>query len=244
MINCRMDRYTKEELENFIKLSTSLIEFALKMGYTSCSGDTAKAIKKRILQHSLSIEHWARQPTVKRNEENIFIEHSTANQATLRRHYLKGNYTSYECSICHQEPIWQEKELSLTLDHINGENKDDRLENLRWVCPNCDRQLNTFGSKNKKIFNKTEVQKNYCIDCGQEIWRTATRCVKCNSLFSIKVHITREELKDKIRILPFTEIGKEYNVSDNAIRKWCDTYKLPRRKSDIKEITDEDWLNV
>ena len=74
---------------------------------------------------------------VKRQENNVFIENSTASQATLRRWYLKGEYTPYVCSICGQEPLWCGKELTLILDHINGKNHDDRLENLRWVCPNC-----------------------------------------------------------------------------------------------------------
>jgi hypothetical protein len=83
-----------------------------------------------------------------RNIDNIFITNSTVDQKTLRSWYLKGNYTPYVCSVCGQEPWWNGKELSLTLDHINGQNHDNRLENLRWVCPNCDRQLDTFGSKN------------------------------------------------------------------------------------------------
>lgn len=39
---------------------------------------------------------------------------------------------------------WQGKTLKLSLDHINGVWTDNRIENLRFVCPNCDRQLMTF----------------------------------------------------------------------------------------------------
>jgi len=67
----------------------------------------------------------------------------------LRNWYKKGNYTKYECSICGQEPFWNGKELTLILDHINGVHTDDRLENLRWVCPNCNYQLDTTNGKNK-----------------------------------------------------------------------------------------------
>lgn len=54
----------------------------------------------------------------------------------------------------------------------------------------------------------------------------------------------REELKRMIREMSFTQIGKEYNVSDNAIRKWCYRYNLPIRKRDINAITDEDWKEI
>ena len=107
---------------------------------------------------------------VKRNPENIFIKNSTASQTTLRRWYEKGNYTEYKCSICGQEPFWNGKELTLTLDHINGDNRDDRLENLRWVCPNCDRQLDTFCSKNTNYnIRKNKKIITYCKNCGIEI---------------------------------------------------------------------------
>ena len=47
-----------------------------------------------------------------------------------------------------------------------------------------------------------------------------------------------------IRIMSFTAIGRKYNVSDNAIRNWCDSYELPRKVSDIKAINDEDWSKI
>ena len=53
--------------------------------------------------------------------------------------YLKGNYSEYKCAICGLEPIWNGKPLTLTLDHIDGDHYNDTLENLRWICPNCDR---------------------------------------------------------------------------------------------------------
>ena len=56
--------------------------------------------------------------------------------------------------------------------------------------------------------------------------------------------VTREELKNLIRTMPFTKIGEKFNVSDNAIRKWCDKYNLPRKSSDIKKYSDEEWLKV
>ena len=55
---------------------------------------------------------------------------------------------------------------------------------------------------------------------------------------------SREELKEKIRNMPFTKIAKEFNVGDNTIRKWCKNENLPSRVIDIKNISDEDWIKI
>ena len=89
-----------------------------------------------------------------------------------------------------------------------------------------------------------EYSDGICIDCGKPISYGAVRCHHCSSINIVKDISRRPEkdiLKEQIRNLPFTKIGEIYNVSDNAVRKWCDFYKLPRTKTEIKKYTDEDW---
>lgn len=241
-----IDQYTNEEFKQIVEQSQNMSEIAKKLGYSAVSGSSLARIRKRIDALQLSTAHFSlsNQRPQKRTKENIFIQNSTASQKTLREWYKKEEYTPYICSICGQEPFWNGKELTLILDHINGENYDDRLENLRWVCPNCNQQLDTSNGKNKKVYKK----KFYCIDCGVEVTRGAIRCVECNNnnkkIALDDMPITREELKVLIRTIPFTQIGKQYNVSDNAIRKWCDKFNLPRKSSEIKKYTDEKWEAV
>lgn len=126
-------------------------------------------------------------------------------------------------------------------DHINGNNKDDRLENLRWVCPNCNQQLPTTGSR-----NRVKIERNHCPDCGKVISQKSHYCVECagkhSSQEKIENIIDRETLKKKIRNQSFESIAKEYGkTSGNAVKKWCDYYRLPRLKSDIKKYSDEEW---
>ena len=148
----KIDTFSNEDFTKIVAESNSLLEIAKKLGYSSHSGDNGQRIRRRIDELKLSTDHFSlmnRRP-VKRTAENVFIEDSTADQKTLRKYYLAGNYTEYKCSICGQEPIWNGKELTLILDHINGHNHDDRLENLHWVCPNCNQQLPTTNGKNIK----------------------------------------------------------------------------------------------
>lgn len=241
------ENYTQNEIENIVKNSISYKDFARKIGYSNTpSGDTIKSLEKKLKQYDTTHFVSSIKTTVTRTIENTFIEQSTASQSTLRKLYKENNFSEYKCSICGQEPIWQNKELTLILDHVNGINNDDRLENLRWVCPNCNQQLETTGSRNpnRKVFAK----KYYCEDCGKEISKGSKKCLSCKSKSQIikeeDMMVSREELKNLIRTLPFTQIGIKYQVSDNAIRKWCDKYSLPRKKSDIQQYSDEEWSKI
>lgn len=225
-------------LKQYIAESHSIKELQIKIGYSPNSGVT-KTIMDYCNEHKLSLDHFTHQATeiIERSEENIFIENSTAAQSTLRRWYIKGQYSEYKCAICGQEPFWNGKELTLTLDHINGINTDDRLENLRWVCPNCDRQLDTFGSKNNRKIRINQAQKIFCVDCGKEISHGAERCADCAKKQSRVAE--RPEATELKQILldnhgNFTRVGKIFGVSDNAIRKWCKAYDLPYHTTDYK----------
>ena len=144
-----LDTYSDEDFIQIVKNSSSYSQLCLNLGYKSKSGDLVNRIKIRMQNLDLDEDSFdkANKP-IKRSIENVFIENSTADQKTLRSWYIKGNYSEYKCSICGQLPLWQNKPMSLVLDHINGHNHDDRLENLRWVCPNCNSQLPTTGSRN------------------------------------------------------------------------------------------------
>lgn len=241
-----LNQYSDDEFIQIVKLSTSYMDLSKKLGYNSCSGDLIATFKKRIEQLNIDTSHFNRVERIDRNEDNIFIENSTASQKTLRRWYVKGEYTPYVCSICGQLSEWQGKPLTLILDHINGNNHDDRLDNLRWVYPNCNQQLSTTGARNIKKISLKKLY--YCVDCGKEISSRSTRCFKCYQKNKVipqgQMLVSREELKDLIRSTPFTQIGKRFGVSDNAVRKWCDKYHLPRRSSEIKKYSNEDWSKI
>lgn len=240
-----MDTYTDEEFEYIVKNSNSFKECLKKLGYSSNSGKQTHILQQKIESLNIDISHFDQlKKRVSRTPENIFIENSTAAQKVLRNWYIKGNYTPYICSICGQEPFWKDKPLTLILDHINGKNNDDRLENLRWVCPNCNQQLDTTNARNP--YRKYEI--NYCIDCGKVISPLSVRCQICDGkrkrIPLDEMPVTREELKFLIRNESFTEIGKKFNITDNSVRKWCDKFNLPRKATEIKKYSNEEWEKI
>lgn len=84
----------------------------------------------------------------RRLDEDVFVENSTYARHRLKERIIKQELIPYECSVCGMPPEWQGKPMSFVLDHINGINNDNRLENLRFVCHNCDSQLPTYKSRN------------------------------------------------------------------------------------------------
>jgi hypothetical protein len=82
--------------------------------------------------------------------EKILVEGSTYPRHSLKERIIRASLIEYKCSICGLGPEWLGKPMPLILDHINGINNDNRLMNLRFVCSNCDTQLPTYKSKNKK----------------------------------------------------------------------------------------------
>lgn len=133
-----------------------------------------------------------------------------------------------------------------------NELKDKTTITIRYddrVFPNSVYEKDYLFSKKldeNLIHVKTEENGKTCIDCGIPIAKTSTRCISCsNKNNSLKRYngcpYTRDELKIKIRTESFLQIGKENNVSDNAVRKWCDKLNLPRKKTDIDKYTDKEW---
>lgn len=126
------------------------------------------------------------------------------------------------CSECGIGPEWNGKPLTLQLDHINGISNDNRLENLRFLCPNCHTQTETYSNK------RLRLPDTLCIDCGQIINSGFKRCRECANKevgMFIRDKNTKiswpadDELWKMVEEKPFTTIAKELGVSDNAIRK-------------------------
>ena len=219
-----------EEFQNLLNTSKSIVDILIKVGLDPYNGNH-KTINHRIREEGFNTIKFEEN---RKNNNNIHIknlnknniillddilkENSTYSTNNLKKRLIGNNLLKKECLECGITDTWNNNPISLQLDHINGINNDNRLENLRILCPNCHSQTETFSGKHRKKLY-------FCIDCGEKIIKTSKRRNKCsiieNGKTQRKFEITKVELENLILKYPMTKVGKLLGVSDNAVRKRC-----------------------
>ena len=218
------------EFTKIIKESQFYSDVARKCGYTCLTNH--RVIKKRINQLNLDTSHFLKFRVVERKKKplsEVTIENSTYDRGCLKNRLIKDLKWEYKCKECGQGDMWKGKKLTLELDHINGVNNDHRLENLRFLCPNCHSQMPTNKGANVKRKPTKNKLPTTCTDCNKKITKGSTRCGPCASKKfnkrKVKNRPSLETLLEDLKTLPYTKVGKKYGVSDNCIRKWIKQYQ-------------------
>jgi 5-methylcytosine-specific restriction endonuclease McrA len=147
----------KEKLQEAVKNSFSFAQVLKKIGLAP-KGGNYRILQRKIKELDLDIKHFTGKGHLKGKThswnkqfplDTILVENSNYQSYKLKNRLLKEGLIVNKCSECSLEDIWNGKKINLHLDHVNGNNTDNRLENLRMLCPNCHSQTDTYAGKNK-----------------------------------------------------------------------------------------------
>lgn len=211
----RLRTWTDEALIRAVATSDCWAEVALALGLVA-AGNNNKTLQARATFLGLDSLHFSRKRRLDAlrsyresralTYEDIFCEHSHVKSACVGRYIRKHCLLPYECLLCGNAGVHNGSQLVLQVDHINGVSGDNRLENIRWLCPNCHSQTDTFAGRGRST-----------------VARLTTKSRKTDQ----KARLTKiqwpskEKLTDMVDRLPVVEIAKQLGVSDVAVKKYC-----------------------
>lgn len=208
-------------LEEAVSQSTSIAGVLRLLG-RACVGSNYDLVREAISSGGIDTSHWGRpqggQPQVRPTFEMACVENSPFSTQAVKTILLREGRLEYRCAICSLGATWEGKSLTLRLDHINGHRRDSRIENLRYLCPNCDSQTSTFCGRNKK----RAIALTRTCRCGK--LSTVGRCQTCanedRGERPTKIEWPPTDLlKKELEATSFLAVARRLGVSDNAIRK-------------------------
>ena len=216
--------------EQFAKIVSDATNYAdiCRVLNLRLQGSNYGTIKRRIFRQQLSTSHfnadYIKKTTFKNTIplERILVENSTyLSSNTLKERLIKQNILQNKCYKCNLENVWQNEPITLQLDHINGNHRDNRIGNLRIACPNCHSQTSTHSGKRfKKIY--------YCPSCNSTYAGYGMICIKCSSKQS-KIYFDNPSInwpEDKLLAkmvwdAPLLQLSKKIKCSFNGLKMRC-----------------------
>lgn len=158
-------RWTREVLEPAVAASKSVHEVLRHLGLAPVGGHHTH-ISRRIASYGLDTTHFAQQPRTGRKQprrapRQLLVEDHSPHARRVPGARLKSAMAALgvaqRCAECGTEPVWHGRPLPLEVDHINGEWRDNRLKNLRLLCPNCHSVTDTYRGRSKRRRSRADT---------------------------------------------------------------------------------------
>jgi hypothetical protein len=236
-----MPRYTEQDVRDAVASARSLVDALRALGLRPAGGNH-RTLHRLIAKHGISVDHLDPRWALRRQRRRvatplaqILVEGSTYSRGHLKDRLFDEGVKQRRCELCGLGDEWRGRPMSLILDHINGIPTDNRIENLRIVCPNCAPTLETHCGRKNRIDREPRA----CLHCGSEFmpnYRTHRYCSQRCGSHSKGSHEPQperrkvprpahEQLLSDIRTMSILAVGRKYGVSDTAVRKWLRYYE-------------------
>lgn len=212
-------------------------------------GGNHRLFKEYLAKWQIPTDHFdggasaRRRPRKAKPLSEVLVANSTYSRNKLKLRLFSDGLKERRCEFCDQDENWRGRTMSLILDHINGVPDDNRLENLRIVCPNCAATLDTHcGRKNRR---EAEIRK--CRHCERTFEAKYRKHRYCSHACGCRWDRSRlrgrpkpasrkverppyEQLLAEVKATSYCAVGRKYGVSDNAVHKWVRFYERERER--------------
>ncbi|WP_405853774.1 HNH endonuclease [Streptomyces sp. NBC_00090] len=153
-------RWTREILTEAVAASTSMCEVLRRLGVEVVGGQHTH-ISRRVKAYGISTSHFTTSVRTenmrfnqrRRTPAEVLVENESPHPRRLRSDRLKRAMLEFgvenRCALCGNEAVWLGSPLPLEIDHIDGDWRNNRIENLRLLCPNCHSATDTYRGRNK-----------------------------------------------------------------------------------------------
>lgn len=249
-----MASYSEEDLRAAVAASFSHAQVLRLLGLGPTGGNTA-SLKQWLVRWAIPTDHF--DPRAHRSPsrtakplEAILVEGSSYARSNLKARLYKEGLKTPVCELCGLGEEWRGRPLSLILDHVNGIRDDNRLDNLRIVCPNCAGTLDTHCGRKNRI----EPPERACLRCNTTFRARYPQQRFCSRECGIRAprpnrgvpnHESRrterpsyDELVRELARTSYSAVGRKHGVSDNAVRKWVRQYERQRASAPPAEPAD------
>jgi len=218
----------EDHLRVVVAASRTSTDALRRLGLSTGGGEHHQRFERKLEELGISTTHFVyhaaptscRKGGSRKALGEILVRGSTYNPRKLKKRLICEGVLEERCAECGVGPEWNGKPLVHQLDHISGDRSDQRLSNLRLLCPNCHSQTPTFAGRNKR--GGAKGRKDSCPRCGRPKQRASQHCRQCSQR---QQEITQWPSDDRLRELvwerPVSEVAKGLGVSGAAVKKRC-----------------------